>query len=98
MSPADFVPLREIGRGAHGAVHLARNPATGAFAALKVCPRPEGDAATPSALAAWERERLLPEIDDNDCAVGEAARLDLAVCREDAVVRHLAVTGCTSDG
>ena len=57
MSPADFVPLREIGRGAHGAVHLARNPATGAFAALKVCPRPEGDAATPSALAAWERER-----------------------------------------
>lgn len=57
MSPADFVPLREIGRGAHGVVHLARNPATGAFAALKVCPRPAGDAATPAALAAWERER-----------------------------------------
>ena len=57
MSPADFVPLREIGRGAHGVVHLARNPATGAFAALKVCDRPEGDAATPAALAAWERER-----------------------------------------
>ena len=57
MSPADFVPLREIGRGAHGVVHLARNPATGAFAALKVCPRPAGDAATPDALAAWERER-----------------------------------------
>ena len=57
MSPADFVPLREIGRGAHGVVHLARNSATGAFAALKVCDRPEGDAATPAALAAWERER-----------------------------------------
>jgi len=57
VSPADFVPLREIGRGAHGVVHLARNPATGAFAALKVCDRPEGDAATPAALAAWERER-----------------------------------------
>ena len=57
MSPADFVPIREIGRGAHGVVHLARNPATGAFAALKVCDRPEGDAATPAALAAWERER-----------------------------------------
>ena len=57
MSPADFVPLREIGRGAHGVVHLARNSATGAFAALKVCDRPEGDAATPAALAAWQRER-----------------------------------------
>ena len=55
MSPADFVPLREIGRGAHGVVHLARNPATGAFAALKVCPRPDG--ANPAARAAWERER-----------------------------------------
>ena len=55
MSPAYFVPLREIGRGAHGVVHLARNPATGAFAALKVCPRPDG--ADPAALAAWERER-----------------------------------------
>ena len=52
-----FVPVREIGRGAHGVVHLARDSATGALAALKVCPRPEGDAATPAALAAWERER-----------------------------------------
>ncbi len=57
MSLAGFVPLREIVRGAHGVVHLARNPDTGAFAALKVCDRPEGDVATSAALAAWERER-----------------------------------------
>ena len=58
MKPVDaFVPVREIGRGAHGIVHLARDSRTGSFAALKVCPRPEGDAATSAALASWERER-----------------------------------------
>ena len=56
MKPVDaFVPVREIGRGAHGVVHLARDSRTGAFAALKVCPRPDGG--DPDALAAWERER-----------------------------------------
>ena len=56
MKPVDaFVPVREIGRGAHGVVHLARDSRTGAFAALKVCPRP--DPGDPDALAAWERER-----------------------------------------
>jgi len=46
-----FVPIREIGAGAHGAVFLADGP--DGRVALKVCLRPED----PGRAADWERER-----------------------------------------
>lgn len=48
---APFRPVREIGRGAHGAVFLAEGP--NGRVALKVCRRPDD----PGALDNWERER-----------------------------------------
>ena len=48
---APFRPIREIGRGAHGAVFLADGPS--GRAAIKVCPKPADPARKPD----WERER-----------------------------------------